>query len=97
MHPNKIILTIAISYLIVYLIVYYVATHMNFTGDAAGKGMAAGYTLLLVMAIFFIVAIVLSVINYFLLKRADNMESRFFAFVPIITSLGHMVYTYFFG
>jgi hypothetical protein len=67
------------------------------SGDAAGKGMASGLLMLSIIAIFFLIAIVLTVTNYFVLKgKATSPGIRFLAFVPLLVSVMHGVYTFFF-
>jgi hypothetical protein len=97
MHPNKIILIEVFSYVLLYMLIWFLAPKFHTpTGDAAGKGMAAGFLMLAIIAIFFLIAIALTVTNFFVLKGVTSAGIRFLAFVPILVSVTHMVYTYFF-
>jgi hypothetical protein len=99
MNPNKIIQIEVISYLVLYVLIYTLAPMLDSpSGDAAGKGMASGLMMLSIMAIFFLIAIALTVTNYFVLKGAATSPGiRFLAFVPLLISVTHGVYTYFFS
>jgi len=84
MHPNKIILVEVFSYVLLYLLVYTLAPRLTNTsgGDAAGNGMAKGFLMLSIIAVFFFIAIALTVTNYFVLKGVTSPGIRFLAFVP---------------
>jgi hypothetical protein len=97
MNPNTLIITEAGSYLLVYSLVHYVARHYQPQGDAAGSGMAKGFLLLYVIALFFLIAVVLTVINFYILKQVTDSRVRFLAFLPILTSIALGGYTFFFG
>ena len=98
MHPNKIILVEVFSYVILYLLVYTLAPRLNNTsgGDAAGNGMSKGFLMLSIIVIFFFISIALTLTNYFVLKGVTNQGIRFLAFVPLLVSVTHVVYTLFF-
>jgi len=98
MHPNKIILVEVLSYVILYVLIYTVAPRLNNTsgGDAAGNGMAKGLLMLSIIAVFFFIALALTVTNYFVLKGVTDPGIRFLAFVPLLVSVTHVVYTLFF-
>ncbi len=98
MHPNKIILVEVISYVVLYVLIYTLAPRFNNTsgGDAAGNGMAKGFLMLSIIAVFFFIAIALTVTNYFVLKGVTSPGIKFLAFVPVIVSVTHVVYTIFF-
>jgi hypothetical protein len=97
MHPNKIILIEVFSYVLLYVLIWYLAPKLHSpTGDAAGKGMAAGFLMLAIIAIFLLIAIGLTVINFFVLKGVTSPGIKFLAFVPLLVSVTHGVYTYFF-
>lgn len=98
MHPNKIILIEVFSYVVLYVLIYTLAPRLNHTsgGDAAGNGMAKGFLMLSIIAVFFFIAIALTVTNYFMLKGVTSPGIRFLAFVPLLVSVTHVVYTLFF-
>ena len=99
MNPNKIILVEVFSYVALNVLIYTLAPMFNNTsgGDAAGNGMSRGLLMLSILAAFFLIAIALTVTNYFVLKGvATSAGIRFLAFVPLIVSATHGVYTYFF-
>jgi hypothetical protein len=98
-NANKIVLIEVIAYVILYLVVYNIAKHSNLTpsSDAAGKGMERGYLLLLTMAIFLVIAIGVTIINFFLLKKVTNPGIKLTAFIPLISSVAHIAYTILFG
>ena len=98
MHPNKIILIEVVSYIVLYALTYTLAPRLfNPVGDAAGKGMASGFLMLGIIAAFFIIAIVLTVINLFLLKSVTSIGFKFLAFVPLVMAVCQGVYIFFFG
>lgn len=98
MHPNKIILIEVISYVVLYALTYNLAPKfINPVGDAAGKGMASGFLMLGIIAAFFIIAIVVTVINLFLLKGVTSTGIKFLAFVPLAMAVSQGVYIFFFG
>jgi hypothetical protein len=98
MHPNKIILIEVISFTVLYSLTYMLAPRLfNPVGDAAGKGMSSGFLMLGIMAVFLLIALVLTVINLFLLKGVTSTGIRFLAFVPLLISVCHGVYTFIFG
>jgi|APTNR8051073442_1049403.scaffolds.fasta_scaffold00003_467 hypothetical protein len=98
MHSNKIILIEVFSYFVLYVLIYTLAPRLNSTsgGDAAGNGMAKGFLMLSIIAVFFLIAIALTVTNYFMLKGITGPGIRFLAFVPLLVSVTHVVYTLFF-
>jgi hypothetical protein len=97
MHSSKIILVEVASYVVLYLLIYTLAPMFNNTqGDAAGNGMSKGLLMLSIIAIFFFIAIALTVTNYFVLKGGTSPGIRFLSFVPLLLSATHGVYTYFF-
>jgi hypothetical protein len=98
MHPHKIILIEVFSYVILYVLIYTLAPRFNSTsgGDAAGRGMAEGFLMLSIIAVFFFIAIALMVTNYFVLKGVTSLGIRFLSFVPLLVSVTHVVYTIFF-
>jgi len=98
MHPNKIILIEVISFVVLYVLTYTLAPKLfNPVGDAAGKGMSSGFLMLAIMAVFLLIAIVLTVVNLFLFKGVTSTGIRFLAFVPLIIAVCHGVYTFIFG
>lgn len=98
MHPNKIILVEVISFTVLYALTYMLAPRfINPAGDAAGKGMASGFLMLGIIAAFFLIAIILTVINLFLVKSVTSTGIRFLAFVPLFIAVCHGVYTFIFG
>ena len=99
MHPNKIILAEAIAFVILYILVYTLAPKFNQTsgGDAAGNGMGRGLLMLSIVAVFFFIAIALTVTNYFILKGVTHPGIKFLAFIPILSSVAHIAYFIFFG
>lgn len=98
MHSNKIILIEVFSYVVLYVLIYTLAPRLNNTsgGDAAGNGMAKGFLMLSIIAVFFFIAIALTVTNYFMFKGITSPGFRFLAFVPLLISVTHVVYTLFF-
>jgi hypothetical protein len=98
MNSNKIILVEVFSYVVLYVLIYTLAPRLNAPsgGDAAGNGMAKGLLMLSIIAVFFFIAIALTVTNYFVLKGVTSPGIRFLAFVPLLVSLTHVVYTIFF-
>src|SRR5688572_33235639 len=98
MHPNKIILVEVFSYIVLYGLIYTLAPRLNNPsgGDAAGNGMGKGLLMLSIIAVFFFIAIALTVTNYFVLKDGTSPGIRFLAFVPLLVSATHAVYTIFF-
>jgi hypothetical protein len=98
MHPNKIILIEVISFAVLYALTYILApTLFNPVGDAAGKGMSSGFLMLGIIAVFLLIALVLTVANLFLLKGVTSTGIRFLAFVPLLIAVCHGVYTFIFG
>ena len=94
MHPHKIILLEVLSYVVLYVLIYVLAPKFaNTSGDAAGSGMAKGFLVLSIIAVFFLIAIVLTVVNYYVLKEVTSPGIRFLAFVPILISVTHAIYT----
>jgi hypothetical protein len=51
--------------------------------------------MLSIIAIFFFIAIALTVTNYFVLKGVTSSGIRFLSFVPLLVSATHVVYTLF--
>lgn len=98
MHPNKIILIEVFSYVVLYVLINTLAPRLNHTsgGDAAGNGMAKGFLMLSIIAVFFFIAIALTITNYFMLKGVTSQGIRFLAFVPLLVSVIHVGYTLFF-
>lgn len=99
MNPNKIILVEVFCFVVLYVLIYTLAPKFNHTsgGDAAGNGMSRGFLMLSIIAAFFLIALVLTVTNYFVLKGVVTSPGiRFLAFVPLIVSVTHVVYTFFF-
>ncbi len=97
MNPNKIILIEVFSYVLLYVLIWYLAPKLHSPmGDAAGKGMASGLLMLSIIAIFLLIAIGLTVTNFFVLKGVTSTGIKFLAFVPLLVSVTHGVYTYFF-
>jgi hypothetical protein len=98
MNSNKIILVEVFSFVVLYVLIYTMAPRLNSTsgGDAAGNGMGKGLLMLSIIAVFFFIAIALTVTNYFVLKGVTSPGIRFLAFVPLLVSLTHVVYTIFF-
>ena len=98
MHSNKIILIEVISFSILYVLTYALAPKLfNPVGDAAGKGMSTGFLMLGIMGAFILIAIVLTVVNLFLMKGVTSTGIRFLAFVPLIIAVCHGAYTFIFG
>jgi hypothetical protein len=98
MHSNKIILIEVFSYIVLYVLIYTLAPRLNSHsgGDAAGNGMGKGLLMLSIIAVFFFIAIALTVTNYFVIKGVTSPGIKFLAFVPILVSATHVVYTFFF-
>lgn len=98
MHANKIIFLEVVSYVLLYLLVYTLAPRLNNAsgGDAAGNGMSKGFLMLSIIAVFFLVAVGITITNYFVLKGVTSPGIRFLAFVPLLISVTHVVYTLFF-
>ena len=97
MHPNKIILIEVISYVLLYVLIWYLAPKLySPTGDAAGKGMAEVLLMLAIIVIFLLIAIALPITNFFVLKGVTSPGIKFLAFAPLLVSVTHGVYTYFF-
>lgn len=86
------------SYVLLYQLVYTLVPRFNNTsgGDAAGNGMLKGFLMLSIIVAFFFIAIAITVTNYFVLKRVTSPGIRFLAFVPLLVSVTHVVYTLFF-
>lgn len=99
MNPNKLILTETISYIILYLLSYVIAFDIRLTpgGDAAGNGMERGFLLLFLVVLFFFIAIVLTVINLFMIKKVNSRGIKLLAFFPIFISIGHILSLFLFG
>lgn len=98
MHANKIILLEVVSYVLLYLLVYTLAPRLNNPsgGDAAGNGMSKGFLMLSIIAVFFFIAVGITITNYFVLTGGTSPGIRFLAFVPLLISVTHVVYTLFF-
>ena len=96
---NTVILAEVIGYLILYVLLNYVAIHPVFFGfspvggDAAGNAMAKGFGLLFVLGILFLIALALTIVNYFILRGVSNWAIRSLSFVPILISVAHILYT----
>ena len=98
MHPNKIILIEVISFAVLYSLTYILTPMLfNHVGDAAGKGMSSGFLMLGIIAAFLLIALVLTVVNLFLLKGVTSTGVRFLAFVPLLIAVCHGVYTFIIG
>ena len=97
MNHNKIILITTISYVVLYILVYFIITNLKLTpSDAAGMGMESGLRTLMIIGIFFIIAFILTVVHLFLLKGTST-GIKFLAFLPILASVGHILYFFKFG
>jgi len=67
---------------------------MNFTGsDAAGNGMAKGLTFFYGLGILFLIAIVITIINAFMLKNVSIVWVKILFFVPLALPLLIFAYT----
>jgi hypothetical protein len=99
MNMNKFVILCSLGYVLLYGFSYYLAKHGKLAsgGDAAGNGMERGFRVLLIMAIFFIIAIGLTITNYVLLKKITDTSIKYIGFIPITTSIGHIAYTILFG
>ncbi len=97
MSHNKIILITTISYIVLYVLIYITVNNLKLTpSDAAGMGLEGGLRSLMILGIFFIIAFILTVVHLFLLKGTTT-EIKFLAFLPILASVGHILYFFKFG
>ncbi len=84
MQANKVIITTVLIYITAFVVAAISYSNTKFTGsDAAGNGMAKGLTLFYGIGIFFIVALVLTVINGFFFKGIHTGWIKILFFVPI--------------
>lgn len=96
MTSNKIIITTAVLYVIILVIAYISFTNQQFTGsDPAGNGMAKGLTFFYGLAILFIVAVVLTIVNAFFFKGITSLWVKFLFFVPTSLPLLIFIITFF--
>lgn len=96
MTSNKIIITSVVIYVIILIIMYIGFSNQQFTGsDAAGNGMAKGLTFFYGLAILFLIAVILTIVNAFFFKGITSAWVKFLFFVPIALPLLILVVTFF--
>ena len=74
-----------------FLSFFYWLSKKRYSGDAAGKGLEAGYTYLLGIAILTVIALILSIIHFYLIKDVTVSWIRYFAFTPMALMIGKVL------
>jgi hypothetical protein len=91
---NNIVISSGFIFILLFLGFFIYFSTLELSGDAAGKGMEAGLTLIFGVGFLFIIALILSIINLFLIKKITSNWVKYFAFLPI--SLTVITFLFFF-
>ena len=85
MNASKTVIISVLVYAVLFAILYFTFINSKFTGgDAAGNAMSKGYTYILGLGGSFIIAIILTGINFWLMRNGSPLWIKALALVPIL-------------
>lgn len=80
---NKKVIINVIGFIVVFISFFLWFFNLQFTGDAAGKGMAAGFTFLYGLAALLVIAIIISIINFRKVKGTTAIFIKLITLIPL--------------
>jgi hypothetical protein len=87
-NANRVIVIDTIVYLALLVLAFLYISLMNFSGDAAGRGMASGYVMILGNTIFGILGLVLTVLHLILLKSVTIQWIKYIVYAQVFLLFG---------
>lgn len=65
----------------------------SYSGDAAGKGLSAGYELLIILGACSLIGLIILIINCILLNKATSNWIKVVVFTPILIPIGFYLFS----
>lgn len=88
MNASKTVIISVLVYVVLFAIMYFTFINSKFTGgDAAGNALSKGLTYFLGLGVSFIIAIILTIVNMWLIRNGSSFWISALAFVPLLLPL----------
>jgi len=80
---NGIVIFHVVIFILLLLGFFYWFSTQKKSGDAAGSGLEAGFTYIYGIVILVVIALILSIVHFYLIKEVTITWIRYFAFFPM--------------
>ncbi len=87
-NANRVVVIDTLVYLASLALTFAYISRMEFQGDAAGRGMASGYAVLLGSAIFGVLGLILTVVHLLLIKSVTVRWIKYVVYAQFVLMLG---------